>query len=242
MFKIKLSFIVLAFFIVLSSNASMKRYEVKSGQVEYETVGEGSMMGMPTKMSGKSTVIFKDYGAVELMHDKTTQTIMGQKEVEEDITKFDNGVVYSVDNEEKVIFKQQVPVDSKDPMLIEKGKKSLEAIGGKIIGTDKIAGFKCNVWQLQGYKMCVYKAVPLKMETTVMGIKQTQIAKSAKFNISISDDKFKLPNYPIKTMSDMMGENMKQMQQEMQNMTPEQKKMMQDMMKNMGQMFGGGQQ
>lgn len=241
MCKIRFSFIVLAFFLVLSSNASMKRYEVKSGQIEYETIGEGSMMGVPTKMSGKSSVIFKNYGAIELMHDKTTQTIMGQKEIEEDITKFDNGTVYSVDHEEKVIFKQEVPVDLKDPMLIQKGKKSLESLGGKRIGTEKVAGFKCDVWQLKDYKMCIYKAVPLKMETNVMGIKQIQIAKTVKFNISISDEKFKLPNYPIKSMSDMMGENMKQMQEEMQGMTPEQKKMMQDMMKNMGQMFGGQQ-
>ena len=83
--------------------------------------------------------------------------------------------------------------------------------------------------------MCIYKGVPLKTETNTMGLKQIQIAKSAKFDISISDDKFKLPNYPVKTRADMMGEAMKQME----DMSPEQKKMMQDMMKNMGGMMGG---
>lgn len=230
----KISLFVVLLFGVISLFADMKRYEIKSAQIQYEISGSGNMMGMPTKMSGTSSLIFKEYGNIEVTHEKFSQDIMGQKEITEDITKFDAGIVYSVNLEDKVIYKQKIPLDSDDPALSLKGKKSLEALGGKKLGTEKVLGYNCEIWELSGVKMWMYKSVPLKTETTTMGIKQIQVAKSVEFDISISDDKFKLPNYPIKTRSDMMSESMK----EMESMSPEQKKMMQDMMKNMGGMLG----
>jgi len=238
MIKIKLGLIVLLLLGLSSLNAqTMKRYEVKSGEIQYKILGTGNMMGIPTKISGKSSLVFKDYGSLELSHEKFSQDIMGDKEITEDITKFDGGMVYSVDLEEKIIYKQKIPLDSDDPALSLKGKKSLAALGGKKIGNEKVLGYDCEIWELSGVKTWMYKAVPLKTETKVMGIKQTQVASSVKFDISISEDKFKLPNYPIKTMADMMQENQMQMQKEMQNMSPEQRKMMKDMMQNMGKMF-----
>lgn len=234
-----LSLLVVLFLGVTSLFAQVKRYEIKSAQIEYEILGSGNIMGIPTNISGTSSLIFKDYGSLELNHEKFSQDTMGQKEITEDITKFDNDTVYSVDLEDKVIYKQKIPVDSDDPALTLKGKKALSSLGGKKLGVEKILGYPCEIWEFSGVKTWFYKAVPLKSEATIMGIKQTQIAKSVKFDVSISDDKFKLPNYPIKTRADMMNEGMKQMQMEMENMSPEQKKMMQDMMKNMGEMFGG---
>ena len=231
----KISLLLVLIFGVVSLFADMKRYEIKSAQIQYEISGSGNMMGMTTKISGTSSLIFKDYGNIEISHEKFSQDIMGQKEITEDITKLDSGTVYSVNLEDKVIYKQEIPLDSDDPTLSLKGKKSLEALGGKKLGSEKILGYNCEVWELSGVKMWMYKSVPLKTETNTMGIVQTQIAKDVKFDISISDDKFKLPNYPIKTRADMMGEAMKGME----NMTPEQQKMMQDMMKNMGGMMGG---
>ncbi len=231
----KISLLVLLVFGVISLFADMKRYEIKSAQIEYVISGSGNMMGIPTEIDGSSSLIFKDYGNTEITHEKFSQVVMGQKETTEDITKIDSGIVYSVNLEDKVIYKQEIPLDSDDPALSLKGKKSLEALGGKRLGSEKILDYDCEIWELSGVKMWMYKAVPLKTETNVMGILQTQIAKKVQFNGTISDDMFKLPNYPIKTRGDMREEAMKQME----NMSPEQKKMMEDMMKNMGGMMGG---
>jgi len=230
----KISLLILLVFGLVSLFADMKRYEVKSAQIEYIVSGSGNIMGIPTKIDGISYLIFKDYGNIEITHDKFTQDIMGEKEITEDITKLDSGIVYSVNLEDKVIYKQKIPLDSNDPALSLKGKKSLQALGGKKIGNEKILNYNCEIWELSGIKMWMYKSVPLKTETNTMGIIQTQTAKKVEFNSSVSDDMFKLPNYPIKTREDMMGEAMKQME----NMSPEQKKMIQDMMKNMGGMNG----
>jgi len=235
----KFSLFLVLLFGVVSLFADMKRYEIKSAQIEYQILGTGNVMGVPTKISGTSSLLFKDYGNIEIAHENFSQNIMGQKQVTEDITKLEGNVVYSVDLEDKIIYKQSIPLDSDDPALSLKGKKALSSLGGKRIGMGKVLEYDCEIWELSGIKMWIYKSVPLKTETTIMGIKQTQVANKIKFNISISDDKFKLPNYPIKTRVDMMSENKKQLEEEMKNMTPEQRKMMQDMMKNMGGMFGG---
>lgn len=237
---------VFVFLLILGTTylfADMQRYLVKSGEVQYKITGNGSMMGIETKLEGESSLYFKDYGSIELTKEKTTQDIMGQKEIEEDITKFENGMVYSVDLEEKVIYKQKIPIDSDDELFQNRDENSLKSIGGKMIGNDKVAGYKCDLWELNGAKICIYKGVPLKTETIVMGTTHTQVATSVKFNISIADDKFALPNYPIKSMSDIRAQRQEEMKQQMENMSPEEKKMMQDMMKNMGGMFGdpGGQ-
>ena len=236
--KISSSLLILLVLLNTYSFASMKRYLVKSGEVEYKIVGNGMMMGISTKLEGDSFLYFKDYGNTEVTKEKISQDIMGQKEIEQDITKFENGMVYSVDFEEKVIYKQKVPVDLDDPMLQNKGEESLKSLGAKKIGSDKIAGYNCTTWELHDAKMCIYKGVPLKIETSTMGVTQIQIAKKAKFDNKIDDVKFQLPNYPIKSMADIQRMRQEEMESQMQNMSPEQKKMMQDMMKNMGNMYG----
>ncbi len=232
---------ILMFLLILSATfsfADMKRYLVKSGEVQYKISGSGSMMGMPTKLQGESFLYFKDYGSIELSREKTSEDIMGQKELEEDITKFENGIVYSVDLEDKVIYKQTILLDEDDEIFQNKDEDSLKSLGGKKVGSEKIAGYKCDVWELSGTKICIYKAVPLKIESTAMGISHTQLATSAKFDISIDDEKFTLPNYPIKSMSDIREQRQKEMKKQMENMSPEEQKMMKDMMENMGGMFG----
>lgn len=227
----KLYLVIILIFCASSLFAQIKRYDMKSGIVEYEISGKGNVMGMTTTISGESKVFFKNYGALELSEEKTSQNIMGQQETNHDITKFENDTVYSVDFEEEVIYKQKISDSQKDMVIKETNEESLKNLGGKKIGTEKVAGFECDVWQLKNAKMSIYKGIPLKIESSAMGITQVQKAKLAKFNISVSADNLKLPNFPIKSQKAVM-------QSQMEGMSPEQKKMMQDMMKNMGGMFG----
>lgn len=236
--KISSILILLLVFCATYSFADMKRYLVKSGEVKYKITGNVSFMGMDTNLDGESSLYFKDYGAVEVTKEKIIQVIMGQKEIEEDITKFENGMVYSVDLDEKIIYKHKIPVDTDYAIFKKRGEDSLKSLGGKKVGSDKIAGYKCTIWELSDSIICLYKGIPLKIETSVMGITQIQTATKAKFNILIDNDKFELPDYPIKSMSEIRVEKLEEMKNQMKNMSPEEQKMMQDMIKNMGGMFG----
>jgi hypothetical protein len=210
--------------------AQNKRYHVKSGVVEYKMSGGGSIFGIKNETKGTSKLIFKDWGNIELTDEKSTSTTMGKTDVVDKITKIDNGKVYSVDKDRKVItvFTLDMLKQSKD--MTKMGKDMLKSVGGKKIGTGKVLGYTCEIWEALGSKIWIYKGVTLKVEASIMGIKSTQIATKAKFNINISDSKFKLPPYPIKTMDQMINEGASQHQ----NVQPKPKELeqLQDFMKN----------
>jgi len=69
----------------------------------------------------------------------------------------------------------------------------LKKMGGKKIGSDKVAGYSCDVWELMGTKQCLYKGIPLKIESDVMGIKSVEIATKAEFS-TVTNKDFKLPD------------------------------------------------
>jgi hypothetical protein len=48
-----------------------------------------------------------------------------------------------------------------------------------------------------GAKQCIYKGVVLKVETDIMGVKSTEVAVKAQFNLSLGKEVFTLPDYPI---------------------------------------------
>jgi len=64
-----------------------------------------------------------------------------------------------------------------------------------------------------------------------MGTTHTTEATNIKFNITVSDEDLKLPDFPIKRMEDNNDNTPSQMPQ----MTPEQMQQMQEMMKNFTQ-------
>jgi hypothetical protein len=73
-------------------------------------------------------------------------------------------------------------------------------MGGEKIGTEKILNYNCEVWKIPGGKQWMYKGLPLKLEMTVMGTTSTLMVTSAKFNTSVPDKYFELPDYPIQEM------------------------------------------
>ena len=92
--QIKILGVLFALILTFSTlHAETKRYDVKSGIIEYKTSGNGDMMGIKTQMSGKNKVLFKEWGNVELHHSTTKSVIMGREEQTQDTTKIENGKV-----------------------------------------------------------------------------------------------------------------------------------------------------
>ncbi len=201
-------FVVFALFVSLG-NASEKRYEIKSGMVEYNITGGGGMLGFETKIEGKSRLIFKDWGNLELNEEETSTSVMGGVEKSHTLTKIDGDTVYSVDFDRKTIYKSKMSDyfgKNRDIGKIS-GKDMLKKMGGKKIGKDKVLGYECEVWEFLGSKICMYKGVVLKSEGNIMGMKHKSEAVKAEFNIKIDDEKFKLPDYPIKDIKEIPIEN-----------------------------------
>jgi len=177
----------------------MKKYDIKSGIVEYKIKGKGNIMGLTTKTEGTKRVIFLDYGSHELIEKNSIEekNINGKSETVKTHTLVYNkdAVIYKTDFTNKVIKRMKNP--SIAMMLNSNPIKIIENFGGKKIGTDKVLGYKCDIWSIMGSKQCIYKGVALRVETDVMGIKNVEIATKANFNVNINRNDFKLPNFPI---------------------------------------------
>ncbi len=214
--------ILLSFLVVLASCSGnsqnkLKRYEVKSGIVKYTSTISGKVIGSKIAGSGTENLYFKDWGALELKETTSEQTttmkFFGKEKVETTsthvINKLDNGESYLANFDTKII------TVSRDPMMdmmkqsntnaTEAGKNMLESMGGKIVGTESILGHSCEVWDVMGAKQWLYKGVMLKMEVTLLGIKTITQATSAKFDVSVADANFKLPDFPMQKMEGFMN-------------------------------------
>jgi len=216
-------------------NAETKRYEIKSGIIEYAISGGGNMMGIETKTEGKSKAFFKEWGEVELHEETTKSVIMGREENTHQTTKINNGKVYVVDYEQKTIVQYEYDPSmlghSEHKDLAKSGKEMMLAMNATKTGEESVLDYLCEVWETPKIKLWLHKGVMLKSKVKVMGITHTTEATNIQFNISVSDEDFKLPDFPIKTMEENNGNTPSQMPQ----MTPEQMQQMRDMMKNFTQ-------
>ena len=231
--------------------AAAKRYEVKSGMVIYKVEGGGSILGFSTKTTGTHTLYFKDWGNVEVRKEDEKETSMGKTTQQHTLQKIDHGTVYSVNEKHKTIIKQDIAMlkqmDKKGKNMSAMGKDMMKQMGGKKIGTGKVLGYPCEIWELMGSKTWLYKGVPLKTQANIMGFKHLEVATSAKFNVSISNSHFALPKYPIQTTDQMIQQQIQQAQHQSKHPqtqyqsqpSPQQMEQMQNMLKSLGSMFGG---
>ena len=185
----------------------MKLYDIKSGKIEYEIKGSGEIMGQKMQTVGKKRVIFDDNGAKNLTEENKIdkQTIMGQTKTTKThtMTYMKEGMVYHVDFKSKRIMRMGNMAAAMGALMgagknmKQTGEEMMKKMGGKKTGTDKVLGYTCDVWEMMGTKQCIYKGIPLRVETNMMGIKNTEVATKAEFDISLSNDDFKLPDFPI---------------------------------------------
>jgi len=239
--KIVLVPLCLMFFAAETVSAKpTKMYELQSGIVEYELSGGGSMMGIKTSTKGSKTLFFKDWGNVNLMEEIKTVETNGKGKQEKSLVKFDNGIVYNVDMEEKVIMKMNMK-DTMNTMgqgkssMTQAGRDMMQQMGGRKIGEESVLGYACEAWEFQWGKVWSHKGIPLKTQSTMMGITHLEIAKKIQFDITVPSSKFVLPNYPIRSMDEMMMQNFdKDSMNDKEDMPQELK----ELMKNMGGMFG----
>lgn len=251
----KIVVVVVAVLFLLTSLSAKKLYEVKSGMIKMVeksevNVGFGSK---PTKSTSYSTIHFANYGdklAVEI------EDIDEQNGKTKTKMIVDGKMVYMVDFDEKSVMKMDM---EKMPMAtkmfdMDTLKKQFNL---KKVGTDKIVGYKCDIYKSDKMELCLYKGVALKTTSKIFGT-SSSVATSAKFNTSIHKSVFEVPNYPVETMDDiygglqgkidsddMDGENdkdselnmeniqkaMGEMNKALENMSPEERKQLESLMK-----------
>ena len=197
----------------------LKRYDVKSGIVEYVTTTTGKVMGSTINGSGTETLYFKDWGALELkesvLSQTTTMKFLGNSSTETEdshtMVKLDNGESYSVDfNKKKIYASRDMAMDmimANQPNADagEVGESMLVSMGGEKTGTEKFLGYTCDVWEIMDGIQWIHKGLMLKMEMTVLGITTKTEATSVKLDASVPDANFDLPDFPVQETENFMS-------------------------------------
>ena len=165
-----------------------KPYEVKSIKIEFDIKGKNSI--------GKKRVIIDDYGNRELIETVIVEKFNGKVDKRHTMLYLHRNIAYSVDFENKIIHRNNGYMGA--TFGVNKFKdtvdESLKAMHLKKVGTDTVAGVKCDVWKLgKSVETCYYKGLPLR--TNVRGVLETATKVELDAKLSLKD--FKLPDFLI---------------------------------------------
>lgn len=190
---------------------NIKRYNVESGIINYTTNTTGTAFGATITGTGTAQLYFKKWGAIELSNEERTESsvstnpLTGQTITEtntyHETSKIDNELIYTVNYDNKKILTQKKPLIEfmrlNNYDALEAGKKMLESLGGTQLDNQEFKGYDCEVWTGLGSKQWIYKGITLKIVTTIAGITIIKEAVDIKFDVSVSDSYFKLPDFQI---------------------------------------------
>ncbi len=181
-----------------------KLYKFKSGMVYYDVKTSSFDNRFKSQVEGIARLIFDNWGAKELKEEDVSEVQAGdfnESKSRHTLYLEDNATIYSVDFDEKKIYKSRdldlltAIVQKKD--LSDESIKSLERLGAKKVGVEKIAGYECDVWEYNDQQICLYKGVPLKIVIKNAGFISTRVAVKASFDIPIPPKEFELPPFSI---------------------------------------------
>ncbi len=166
------TFVFCGSILALQTAAKLKRYNQKSGTIEYQITG--------SMMSGTETLYFDDFGAREAKFTNTEVKMGSFSQKTNNATYLEGSTIYTVDLNtntgtkiENSIMKNLEGKDVQDA-----GKQMLKDMGGKQIGTETFLGKNCEVWEIKslGSKTWIWNGVPLKTEVNMMGQQVTYTA------------------------------------------------------------------
>jgi len=173
------------------SLAGVKRYQIKSGVVEYTLSGT---------RKGTETIYFENWGMREAKYTKAELSVAGFTQKQNTLTLMDGGYTYNIDLDTRTGTKMETPLlkeiaaNQKD--LTEAGEKMMKSMGGVKIGTEVVLGKTCDVWEIKNMKSktWVWKGVPLKTQVSMPSMEMTIMATKLDEGAAIAADKFTIPS------------------------------------------------
>lgn len=177
---------------VVTQTTEFKRYKIKSAIIEYE------LSGMQT---GTAITYFNNYGMQEASYEMAVSEMFGETQKSETVSYLDGFWQYSLDKltnkgtKAKNTILESL-VENSDGDLESIGRKMFSSMGGEFKGKEELLGKNCDVWELvsMGTKIWVWKNIPLKSETKMMGFTITRTATKVEINVEIPPEKLAIPS------------------------------------------------
>ena len=180
--------LLLATATVMFAQADFKRYPEKAGKITFKWEGN---------MKGTTTLYWDNYGAKEYNRSEITTKIFGisTKSIDHTLTLEAN--TYSWTDGESQGMQMTNPYldyykENPDTDWKELGEATLDQMGYSKVGTEKILGRTCDVWEGIG-KIWVWKMITLKSSVSAMGVSGIQTATEIQENPSIPKSIFTVP-------------------------------------------------
>lgn len=188
--------------LVMADSKMYQKFDEERGAIEYNITASTEMMGVKSKTLAKKQVLFSEYGT-KMLSDES-KVVKQNEEITKSrvIVYMNRSILYTVDFNTKKITRMENPAFammglSDKNNAQQAGMTMLKSMGGKKIGTDKVLGYGCDIWEVMGTKQCIYKGITLKAESELMGVKRLEIATKIDFDPAITAKDFQLPQFPI---------------------------------------------
>ncbi len=189
---------------LLNAGDKFKLYKFKSGMVYYDVKTQSYDNNLNSQVQGIAKLVFDNWGAKELKEEDVSEVQSGDfndTRSRHTLVYSDNGTVYTVDFEEKKIYKTRdrdldLAIAQKLD-LSDESIKSLEKMGAKKTGTEKIAGLECDIWEYNDQQVCLYQGIPLKIVIKNAGFYSEKKAVQVILNKDIPLKEFKLPEFHV---------------------------------------------
>jgi len=199
---------VLSFVLTLQAQSKnlFKRYAFKSGMILYDINTTGIAPGLTTHTVGVARLVFDDWGAKELREDDATEIQSGDFNEEiarHSMNRMDYGTVYTVDFDENITYQtRDRNIDIAIAQRLDLSDESLEIlkeINASKIGSEEIAGYRCDLWKTKDQTICLYRGIPLKITIKAPGFTSIRTAQLILLDKPIPDNEFALPGFAVVT-------------------------------------------
>ena len=189
--------IVIAALFITTLVQAQEKFQFKSAVVKYKISGD--------YQNGEMEMYIDDYGEKRCIITKIDMTMGEIKTSSHNMMIFTENAVYNINLAEKTGTKTTLTPEQKERLLQMAKQMSLDKIEsmGKKVGTETILGKPCDVYEISGMKIWLWKGLNLKSETSMMG-KYTSEAVSVGVNTRISASQFKPPS-DVKILEQSLG-------------------------------------
>jgi len=179
--------------IMLHANVQPHIYEIEKGIVYYDIKGSAQLTPETNlTIDGTAKLGFRDWGNLKLEEEEGIVLTTGAIKHKQHVQRFEKQTVDSIitaDYENEQLLSRKKNKKAKDIV------KETEGLVNK--GHETVAGLVCDVWVGSGVSKCIYKGIVLKLESQFLDVRYERVARKISFDIDISKDTCKLPNYPI---------------------------------------------
>lgn len=168
-------------------------YGIERGIVYFDIAGSATLTPETNlTIKGRAKLGFKDWGNLKLEEEEGIVITTGAIKHKEHVHRFEKrteDAIITADFENQQLLSRKKNVIVKD--------YTTETEGLEHVGQEEVAGVLCDVWRGAGIQKCIYKGIVLKLESEFLDVSYRRVAKNIIFDVDISKDTCKLPDYPI---------------------------------------------